>query len=291
MKKILFVTEFEELWFDALQSIMTLDKAGLNHVVFLHVIQRDKVAMHRGVGYHKSEEIKLKEMANVRFIDWAESLFEQGLEVGAHIVVGDVVPKIISTVKDEGVDLIITRFHKRSKLKDLYSDSEIVDVIRRTSTPILVHKYKLESGKTNDEPFRIPLLAIDWSTEYQKSIDFLLGIKDIVKKVQVVHVLSEKSFGGSTAMEVQKHRKENREKLEEICEIFLKEGVEAEPHLYVGDTVDQIEKAAKERNASLIVVGVTDKGPIKDKLLSSVPSKLYKHSKLSTLFIPLEKGN
>ena len=46
--KMLFVTEFDELWFDALQSLMGLRKAGLNHVVFLHVIQREKVAMRRG---------------------------------------------------------------------------------------------------------------------------------------------------------------------------------------------------------------------------------------------------
>jgi len=45
---ILFVSEFEELWFDALQSLMGLRKAGMNHVVFLHVIHRDKVARRSG---------------------------------------------------------------------------------------------------------------------------------------------------------------------------------------------------------------------------------------------------
>ena len=50
---MLFVSEFEELWFDALQSLLGLRKAGMNHVVFLHVIQREKVAMRRGAGYLK----------------------------------------------------------------------------------------------------------------------------------------------------------------------------------------------------------------------------------------------
>ncbi|MDO9462474.1 MAG: universal stress protein, partial [Deltaproteobacteria bacterium] len=63
IKKLLFVTDFEELWFDALQSLMDLRKVGLSHVVFLQVIEREKVAMHRGTGYLKSEELKLKEMA------------------------------------------------------------------------------------------------------------------------------------------------------------------------------------------------------------------------------------
>lgn len=35
IRKLLFVTDFEELWFDALQSLMDLRKAGLEHVIFL----------------------------------------------------------------------------------------------------------------------------------------------------------------------------------------------------------------------------------------------------------------
>ena len=48
IKKLLFATRLEKLWFDALQSLMDLRKADLNHVVFLNVIERDKVAMRRG---------------------------------------------------------------------------------------------------------------------------------------------------------------------------------------------------------------------------------------------------
>lgn len=88
IKKLLFVTRFNHLRFDALLSLMDLKKAALNHVVFLNVIEREKVAMRRGKGYEKSAEIRLREKANIRFIDWAETLFEQGMEVGVYIVVG-----------------------------------------------------------------------------------------------------------------------------------------------------------------------------------------------------------
>ena len=60
--------------------------------------------MHRGVGYLKEEEVKLREIANVRFIDWAETLFEQGMEVGAYISLGKSVGKIVSTAQEEKVD-------------------------------------------------------------------------------------------------------------------------------------------------------------------------------------------
>lgn len=48
IRKLLFVTDFEELWFDALQSLMDLRKAGLEHVISLHVIEKEKVAMQSG---------------------------------------------------------------------------------------------------------------------------------------------------------------------------------------------------------------------------------------------------
>ena len=68
IKKLLFFTKFEELGFDALQSLLDLRNVDLEHVVFLHVIERAKVALHRGVGYKKDKEIKLREIANIRFI-------------------------------------------------------------------------------------------------------------------------------------------------------------------------------------------------------------------------------
>ncbi|MCP4718039.1 MAG: universal stress protein, partial [Desulfobacteraceae bacterium] len=63
INKLLFVTKFEDLCYDALNPLLSLMKADLEHVVFLNVIERDKVAMKRGSGYLKEEEVKLKETA------------------------------------------------------------------------------------------------------------------------------------------------------------------------------------------------------------------------------------
>jgi len=286
MKKMLFVTQFEELWFDALQSLMDLRIAGFNHVVFLHVIERDKVAMRRGKGYLKDEEVRLREMANVRFIDWAENLFEQGMEVGAYIVVGDILPKVISTAQEEAVDLIVTGRHRKPKLEELYAGSETLELLRRTSTPVLIHKYMLPSGKINEKPFERPLLALDWSPASTAAVDYLLGFKDVIKKVVAIHVASEKSFKGDSAMEIQAVRKENRKKLEGVCDLFRDIGIEADSHLYIGNTCEQIEKAAQEREATMVVGGTTGKRPLKEIFLGSTARKLAERSAFPTLLIP-----
>ena len=286
IKKLLFATRLEELWFDALQSLMDLRKADLNHVVFLNVIERDKVAMRRGTGYQKGEEVKLREMTNVRFIDWAETLFEQGMEVGAYIVVGNLVQQIITAVKKEEVDLIVMGHHKKTRIERLISGSQISELLRRTSPPILVYKYILDAGDKIRAPFENPVLATDWSPASQRAVEYLSGLKNVIKTIRIIHVAGDKQLDGLSSMEVQKFRKENRKKLDTLCEVFEAQGINAEPHFYIGEAADEIEKAARELKASMIVMGATGKGALRERLLGSVPIALAEKSAFPTLIVP-----
>jgi len=222
IKKMIFVTDFEELWFDALRSLMVLRESGLDHVVLMHVIDRS-------IGYYTTDEKKrLTAMAEVRFVDWAQSLFEEGMECGSYIVVGDTVSKVLETEKEEEADLIVISRQKRTKLQKLYIDSKTIELIRKTTTPILVHKYKLDSGKVNDRLFERPLLATDFSPPANRALEFLVGIKNSIKKLQVIHVETEKAMEGLGRRGLQKMERENRKKLDELCEALEGEGIEAE---------------------------------------------------------------
>ncbi len=258
-KKMLFVTNFEKLWFDALESLLDLRKSGLNHVVFLHVIEKDKIAMHRGKGYLKEEEVGLKQMADVRFIDWAESIFEKGMECGAYVVVGNYIPKILSTAEAEKANLIVIEAHERTKLEKLYADSTVLELLRRTKIPVLIHKYMLPSGKTNENPFETPLLATDWSSPCERAMEQIIDIKNSIKKVVVVHVVSEDTMKGKSKLELQMLQKENKKRLEEVRTTFENEEIEAETHLCMGEAVSQIENASREYGATMIVTGTTGK--------------------------------
>jgi nucleotide-binding universal stress UspA family protein len=285
-KKMLFVTDFEELWFDALESLMELRKAGLNHVVFLHVIKKESVTMRRGKGYLKDEDIKLKQMADIRFIEWAESIFEKGMECGAYVVVGDPLPKILSTAETEGIDLIVTKAHKTTTLERLYAGSTTLELLRRSNTPVLVHKYMLPSGRVNDKPFDVPMLATDWSNPCERALEQIITIKNVVKKTIVVHVIKEEIVKGKSKTELMKIQKENKKRLEDVCSTFESEGIEAEYHLCMGDTVSQIENAAREHGATMLVMGATGKGAWRTRWLGSVSQKFTETSELPTLLIP-----
>jgi nucleotide-binding universal stress UspA family protein len=289
IKKLLFVTKFEELGFDALQSLLSLRKASLNHVVFVNVIERDRVAMHRGAGYLKEEEIRLRETANIRFIDWAEDLFEQGMEVGVYIVVGSLVSEVIKAAQKEETDLIVIGRSHKGVLEHLYSGSDITELLRRAEIPVLVYKQLSETAIAIEKPFERPLLAIDWSPASLSAVEYLKTLKEVIQELDVIHVVSQKKLKGTSAMGIQAIRKDTRKKLEEICDVFESEGVKADAHVYIGEPDEEIEKAAREHQASMIVLGSSGKTAWVERWLGSTPQSIAEKSIYPTLLIPFEQ--
>jgi len=254
ISKILFVSAFEELWLDALQSLMALRKAGMNNVVFLHVISKDKVAMRRGAGYLKQEERKLKEIADIRFIDWAETLFED----------------------------------KRAKFEELYAGSETSELLRRADKPVLIYNYLSQSGKVGENPFERLLLGLDWSVSSEKVLDYVLALRGATKRVDIVHVMSEKDVAKISKMEAQKLERNNKKRLDEVCDVLVNEKFDARPHLYIGKVEDQIQKAASEHRTTMIVVGAKRRSIWKEKWSGSAAHSLADTSELPVLIVPTE---
>lgn len=290
IKKLLFVTRFDKLRFDALQSLMDLKKASLNHVVFLNVIEREKVAMRRGKGYEKGAEIRLREKANIRFIDWAETLFEQGMEVGVYIVVGSFAAQVIQAAEKESVDLIVLSPEKKGRFEQLYSGSDITEIVHRSATPVLVYKYLFRKGPLAENPFEKPLLATNWSDASRRAIDYLKSLKAVIQEVDIVFVASEKDLKETSAMGIQKTRKENRQKLEELCDELEDFGITAKPHVYIGDTITEIEKAARECQSSMIIAGSPGKRLWTDRWGTSISKGLAEQSVFPLLLIPPTEG-
>jgi len=290
IKRILFVTKFEELCFDALNSLLSLRAAALEHVVFLNVIEREKVAMRRGAGYLKGEEIRLREMANIRFIDWAENLFELGMEVGAYIVVGSLVPQVIKAAQKEAADLIVVGRSHKGILEQLYEGSEVTELLRRTAIPVVVFKHLSESRLVPERLFDRPLLATDWSPASLRAVDYLKGLKGVARKINVVHVVDETELKGDSTLDVQKTRKEKRKKLDEICNLFEAEGIPAKSHIRVGDPDLEIEKAAREYQSTMIVLGSSGKAAWVERWIGSTPKNIAEDSIFPTMLIPPEQN-
>ena len=291
IKKLLFVTKFEDLCYDALNSLLALRKAALEHVVFLNVIERDKVAMKRGAGYLKEEEVKLKETANIRFIDWAENLFEMGMEVGAYIEVSTLIPEILRVIEKERPDLIVIGRSHKTALEQLYSGSDISELVRRTQVPILVFKHMAEHKIVPEKLFEHPLLATNWSETGARMVEYIKGMKNVIGEIHVIHVIKDSVLKSPDSHEVQKVRKAERKKLDTLCNELEDLGIKSRSHVYVGDPQKEIEKAAREYQASMIILGSSDKAAILERWTGSISKNLADDSIFPCLIIPGQKEN
>lgn len=106
----------------------------------------------------------------------------------------------------------------------------------------------------------------------------------------MIHVADPKELKESSGMEVQKTRKKIRAKLDEICNGFIDEGIDATPGVYIGNPLQEIENAAKEYNATMIIAGISTKDSLKERLIGSTPRALAEKSVFPTLLIPLGKA-
>ncbi len=289
IKKILFVTKFDDLCYNALKSLLDLTKASLEHVIFLNVIEKEKVSMHRGAGYIKEEEVKLKETANIRFIDWAENLFELGLEVGAHINVGSLIPEIIKTIDLEKPDLIVIGRSHKGKIEHLYSGSDVTELIRRISIPVLVFKHINEDNLVPEKIFKRPLLATNWSASSKKAAEYIKDISGLIDELNIMHVTDEKKLKSESTHLVQKIRKEERKKLDNLADIFEDIGIKTRTHIYVGNPEKEIIKAGLEYEASIIIMGSSSRTSIVERWMGSITKTIADSSIFPCLLIPVKK--
>ena len=211
------------------------------------------------------------------------------MEVGVYIVVGGLVSEVIKAAKKEESDLIVIGRSQKGVLEQLYSGSDVTELLRRASTPVLVFKYRQEDGRAPEKPFERPLLATDWSPASLKAVEYLKGLKHVVNEVNVVHVASQKDLKGSSAMSIQETRKKSRQKLENVCDILETNGIHARAHVYVGDPVIEIERAARECGASMIVLGSSGRALWAERWIGSIPRKISETSACHTLLIPPER--
>lgn len=286
IRKLLFVTKFEVLGYDALKALLSMRKADLEHIVFLYVIERDRVSMRRGLGFQRDEAIRLKEAANIRFIDWAERLFEQGMEVGVYIQVGSLAAEVVKAVRKEEADLVVIGRSQKTGMEQFYSGSTVTELIRRLSVPVLVYKPVSENPFITGTPFQRPLVATDWSPASLRAVDYMLELKPLIEEVRVVHVVDEGAIEGASVMGAQKARKDAKARMEEICSRFQAAGIAARSHVYVGGAEDEVEKAAKECQATMVVLGSSSKNLWVERWVGSTPRGVAEKSAFPTLLIP-----
>lgn len=293
LKKILFPTKFRELAFNSLESLLELKKVGLEEIILVYIIPREEVGFVPYGGYMKDEEDRLREQAQIRFSDWQDAISAKGIESKVVIEVGKPIANILRISKRENVDLIVAGRKKRTTMEKVYIGSATLELIRRSTVPVLVSKYMVQFEwqgemitKVNDHIFKSPLLATDWSDPSEKGLKMLSSLKGLADRVLVGHVIGVKISKGRSKAELDRIEKESKERLDNYCKRLSDERMNAESHLFSGRSAPEIMRMAREHKASMIVMGTTGKDRLKAFWLGSVSHRVAETSELPVLLVP-----
>jgi nucleotide-binding universal stress UspA family protein len=292
-KTMLFHTRFRELAFNSLKSLLELKAAGLKKVVLAHVIPREDVAFVPYGGTLKEDEERLREKARLKFDDWIQTLADPELEFRQRIEVGATNASVLDMAKEEKADLIVVGRKKRTALEMVYVGTHVLDILRRSTVPVLMSKYMVQYEwqgeplmRTNEQIWKRPLLASDWSEPSRRALDATLALKGLVEKIIVTHVLGARQIKNLEPPAVKRLEDESVKRLQSYCRAVDDAGVPSESHLAMGRTVEEIIKMSREYGATMIVMGRTGKDWFREYWLGGVSHQVAELSELPVLLIP-----
>lgn len=293
LKKVLFHTQFREMAFNCLKTILKLKQVGLETIVLTHIIPREEVSFVPYGGYMKEAETQIKAEARIRFEDWQQTLSEFGIESKIRIEVGLPNAEILTIAEEEDVDLVVIGRKKRTLFEKVYVGSHILDILRRSNIPVLMGKYMAqyelegeELSRVNDHPFQRPMLATDWSQPSVNALQCLFALKGIADKILVVHNIGSKIAKGLDQESLAALEKESKKRLAAYGSQLQQRELAAEYHLSMGKTVPEIIRLSRDHNASMIVMGKTGKDWFQEYWLGGVSHRVAELSELPVLLVP-----
>lgn len=290
---LLFHTRFRELAFNSLKTVLELKAAGLKKVILAHVIPREDVEFVPYGGTLKEDQTRLREEARLKFDDWIRTIDDPQVEIRQRVEVGAPNAKILEIAQEERVDLIVVGRKKRTTLEKLYVGTHVLDILRRSTVPVLMSKYMVQYEwqkeplmRTNEQIWSRPMIASDWSEPSRRALEATLSLKGLAEKIIVTHILGARRTKNLERAALHRLEEESEKRLQSFCRQIDHAGIESESHLTMGRTVEEIIKMSRDYSATMIVMGRTGKDWFREYWLGGVSHQVAELSELPVMLIP-----
>jgi len=249
-RKLLYATDSRYIHASELELLLALRTLGLEEVILLPTTKVE--------GFEKR-------------------LADHGLKLKTLTLDGPVVPGILRAAQREAVSLIAASFDRDTG--GWLRGSVTRDLLRSSPVPVMIlPKDAQASWSGQNGVFAHVIFPTDWSAASEKALGYLRKFKEIIKELEIVHVIDKK-------LSVRDMRNLDR-KLRESRNTFLDHGIDAESHIYAGKRSEEIMLAAKNYNATCIVIGTTGKSALRDFLSHSCSYHVAEASVVPTLVVP-----
>jgi len=281
--KVLLATDFSKTAEKLTDCLVELKNVGIEEVIILQVIE-DHIGSPEGAHYAKKTDQKLLEKSREK----AEKI---GLKAITAVEIGKPYKKIIEKAEEEKCSLILIASHGGGIIKELLLGSTTLNLIRKTTVPVLIEKY--EEIAKNDfitfskNKFERILLPIDFSVFNNKVLDMVKKMSNPSEEIILTNIIES----SDNLEELEARKKEAEKRLQEIHRELTEENIKSRCNIEVrhGDPAKNIIEIAEEKDVGIIIMSTKGKSNLKELLIGSTAEKVAEKSPIPVLLVPADK--
>ena len=279
-KKVVIAVDFSPASARLMNCVEELVEKGMEEAILVHVIDLRIGEENSIVAAQQETENRLKEMA--------AEIEKKGVRTKIRVLGGFAASEIAHVAEKEQASLILIGSIGKSILREIFLGSTTFDLIRMTTTPVLIEKFK------KDEEDRLQNVCISKFEKVVVPLDFSRCSQLIVEEIRQMKGIREIILlsvveRGESKEEVESMQKEAREQLEKVAVELRHKGIGVTIKTGVGLPSKIITATAEEENATLLMMATRGAGLLKSLLLGSTSDAVSRHSKKSVLLIPCGK--
>jgi nucleotide-binding universal stress UspA family protein len=280
---LLYPTDFSDVSLYVLENCVP--KLNADELLVVHVVEY-------------LEELKVLEeiqsKAKEKMDSVIEGLKEKGINAKGYVTIGAVSTtlsrearcpslEILDRAYCEMVDAIVIPSRGKHARRKMEIGSTALNVTRKSTLPVLILKCDYKDGKPTidydcEKIFSRPLVALDLSPCSDLVVNAMRSFEDCVENCTFLHVVD---YGDVDEME--ENIKRSKKAMEVYAERF---DFKSEIVVETGIASKEIMAKAVEKDATLIVLGKTGRGLLKELLLGSTATAVVKESNIPVLVVP-----
>lgn len=239
--------------------------------------------------------------------DYQKVLEEAGFEVDIDIRKGlHYYPptEILTAAEEVDADFVVISNRGESKVLELLSGSTAAELLQRSALPVYLINLDLIEDNDNAEgrSLKLPqpcseatnhvLYATDFSDGAYRTYKVLRDMEGagIVDKISMIHVQGHHAIAIKDPVSRDRLTEQNREQLDRIRN-KLSDRTREDTELIItfGTPAKEIVDVARERKATMIMMGSQGKGFVQELFLGSVSNKVTRLGNRPVLLIPAER--
>lgn len=281
--KVLLATDFSKTAEKLTDCLVELKNVGIEEVLILQVLE-DHIGSFEGAHFAKKTDQKLLEKSREK----AEKI---GLKASTAVEIGKPYKKIIEKAEEENCSLILISSHGGGIIKELLLGSTTLNLIRKTTVPVLIEKYEEiardEFKTVSKNKFERILLPIDFSVFNDKVLDMVKKMSNPSEEIILTNIIES----SDNLEELKERKKEVEKRLKEIHKELTAEIINSRCNIEVrhGDPAKNIIEVAEEKDAGLIIMSKKGKSNLKELLIGSTAEKVAEKSPIPVLLVPADE--